>query len=88
MLCLRSVVAALHIMCVAQVSLVGHSAGAHLVMMTLLARAKAAAAAAAAGSSQSKVDARLPCQLVGLAPLYLLPKAGMCSCTHMVNCVE
>ena len=65
-----------------QVSLVGHSAGAHLAMMALLDRAKAAKAARN-GKAGSTTDARLPSQLVGgsfslLLPLSLMSLIALC----------
>lgn len=56
-----------------QVSLVGHSAGAHLVMMALLGRAKAARAQRD-GKVRGLADTRLPSQLIGTCnhePLHL-----------------
>ncbi|KAK9835853.1 hypothetical protein WJX74_009357 [Apatococcus lobatus] len=52
-----------------KISLVGHSAGAHLAMMALLGRAKAARAQKM-GKAQATSDARLPSQLIGMCGVY------------------
>ena len=59
-----------------QVSLVGHSAGAHLAMMALLDRARAARSARN-GKARRTTDARLPSQLVGMSISLLLPPSLM-----------